>query len=442
MMWTALPVRRCWSKDCVSWGVSAHAEAALAESLGLDLIITDHHHPPERLPSACAVINPQQPDCSFPDKELAGVGVAFFLLIALRKALREAGCFAARPEPDLRLLLDLVALGTIADMVPLTGVNRSLTRIGLQLLDQSSRPGINALKEVAGVERVSCGKVGFQLAPRLNAAGRLEDAALGVELLLSDDFAAALSTARLLDGLNRERQTLEKQALEQAIERLERDPAPERRSIVLADERWHPGVIGIVASRLVERYHRPTVLIALADGLGKGSARSIRGFHLYEALDRCCQHLLGFGGHAYAAGLSLAAGSADDFSAAFESAAAALTADDLIPQLLHDGEVLLQELDPATVTQLAGLQPFGMGNPEPVFVVNGVRTQQAAVVGNDHLRFTARQDGYSLPCIAFGMAERLALLTGEMDLLCTPVLNPWKGRDEVQLRIKDMRPSI
>ena len=272
-------------------------------------------------------INPHQPGCGFPFKELAGVGVAFFLLIAVRKALREADCFTELPEFDLRRSLDLVALGTIADMVPLVGVNRLLTRIGLQLLDKTPRLGIRALRQAAGVDKVTCGTVGFRLAPRLNAAGRLEDAALGVQLLLSRDPEAAGETAQFLDGLNRERQAIERAALEQAVERLEKGGEGGEKSIVLADDRWHPGVIGIVAGRLVERYHRPTALIALDGDQGKGSARSIRGFHLYEALCRCQDHLLGFGGHAYAAGLSIAEKDLLDFVAAFDTAADQLLTD-------------------------------------------------------------------------------------------------------------------
>ena len=437
---SAAGIRVVVSVDC---GISALAEAALARELGLDLIVTDHHHPPETLPPACAIVNPHQSGCPFPFKDLAGVGVAFFLLIGVRKALRDAGCFAGRAEPDLRHALDLVALGTIADMVPLTGVNRMLTKFGLQLLDKAPRPGILALKTAAAVDKVTCSTVGFRLAPRLNAAGRLEDASQGVDLLLSERLAEATEIAQFLDVLNRERQAIEKEALEQAIERLEKGDEGRRCSIVLADSRWHPGVIGIVASRLVERYHRPTVLIALDGGQGKGSARSIRGFHLYDALCRCRPYLLGFGGHAYAAGLSIDGACIADFIEAFERVAAEMLGnDELVPRLFHDGEVLLEELTPETVRQLADLNPFGSGNPEPAFVVTGVRAQQPSVVGGDHLRFTARQDGYSLPCIAFGMADRLAELSGAVDLLFSPALNEWKGRTDVQLRVKDIRPSV
>lgn len=427
------------SVDC---GVSAVAEARLAASLGMDLIITDHHQPPELLPEAFAILNPHLPGCRFPFKDLAGVGVAFFLLAGLRKGLRERGVFAGRAEPDLRHSLDLVALGTIADIVPLQGVNRMLTKVGLSVLAHGARPGIRALKEVAAVSEMTCGAVGFRLAPRLNAAGRLEDAALGVQLMLEAVLAKARETARTLDGFNRQRQVIEQETLRQAIERLEEKGEGKERSIVLADKRWHPGVIGIVASRLVERYHRPTVLIALENGLGKGSARSISGFHLYRGLRRCQEHLAGFGGHEFAAGLTIEADRLDIFTADFEKVAREfLSEEDLLPRRAHDGEVSLEELDQAMVRELAALAPFGAGNPEPVFVASGVRAQQIRPVGEEHLRFTARQGGYSLPCIAFGMANRQGELQGEVDLLFSPTLNTWQGAVSVQLRVKDFRPS-
>ncbi len=426
------------SVDC---GVSAVDEARLARELGLDLIITDHHQVPPVLPEALAILNPHQPGCAFPAKELAGVGVAFMLLVGLRKVLRDRGYFRSHPEPDLRLSLDLVALGTIADIAPLQGLNRTLTRLGLLLLNEERRPGVLALRQVAAVKEVNCAAVGFRLAPRLNAAGRLEDAVLGVQLLLAEDGERARELATLLDGFNRERQAIEQETLQQAIARLEGMPEA-LHSIVLGDERWHPGVIGIVASRLVERYGRPTLLVALENGKGKGSGRSIRGFHLYRALADCRDHLLGFGGHEYAAGLSIEMERVDGFAAAFEALAQQwLTAEDLQPQLAHDGEVLIEELTEGEVAGLADLAPFGAGNPEPTFVLRGVRVQQLQPVGEGHLRFTARQGGYSLACIAFGMAGRTGELQGEVDLLGTPGLNEWRNQTTVQLRVKDVRPA-
>ncbi len=280
------------SVDC---GITAVDEAALCRRRGVDLIIVDHHSPKEVLPDACAVLNPLQPGCGYPFKSLAGVGVAFNLLVALRSALRDAGAFEDGAVPDLRKWLDLVALGTIADVVPLVGQNRIYAYHGLKQIAQPSRPGLHALKRVAGIKEgaVSCGQVGFRLAPRLNAAGRMESAVPGVDLLMSDSLDESLLIASELDTANAERQAIERRIFEEAVSLVEsRGNYPGQRSIVLASAEWHQGVIGIVASRLVERYHRPTILIALTeDGQGKGSGRSIPGFHLLDALEPCSGHL-------------------------------------------------------------------------------------------------------------------------------------------------------
>jgi single-stranded-DNA-specific exonuclease len=379
---------------------------------------------------------------SFPFPNLAGVGVAFFLLVALRKKLRDSGWFKQRSEPDLRNSLDLVALGTIADLVPLKGINRTLTRHGLVLLEKGERAGVRALKQVAGVKEVSCGVVGFQMAPRLNAAGRMEDAGLGVELLLEQDMVRGLNTARYLDQCNRERRVIEKETLQEAERAVAELGAAHTHSIVLGGEGWHSGVIGIVASRLVDRYSRPTVLIALDDTTGKGSCRSIRGFNLYNGLQSCADYLLAFGGHEMAAGLSVSADQLPAFAAAFESHARSVLSEvDLQPKLYHDGVVLLEEMDLDVLRQLEGLAPFGMGNPEPVLIVESVHAMQVKPVGDTHLRFTACQGAFSHPAIAFGMLDRREEFQGEVDLLVSPQINRYNGRESVQLRIKDVRPA-
>lgn len=427
------------SVDC---GVSAHAEADLASELGIDLIITDHHQPPEELPVCLALVNPHLSTNRFPWRELAGVGVAFFLLVGLRRRLRESGYFSQHTEPDLRHGLDLVALGTIADIVPLGGVNRILVRAGLQLMEQGTRPGIAALKKVADVKQVSCGVVGFRLAPRLNAAGRLEDAALGVKLLLGDDRQELQELAELLDGFNSDRQQIEQQTLEQAVAILDEQEDSDRYSIVLADQRWHSGVIGIVASRLVERYHRPTVMIALADGVGKGSCRSISSFHLFQALQQCAAPLTGFGGHAMAAGLSLAEENLTAFIAGFEQVARqSLSESDLIPKISHDGECRLADLSMSQVAELETLNPFGAGNPQPAFYSKHCRVLSARILGGKHLKFDVEQNGCQIACIAFGMAERYDQLSGGIDLLFRPGINSWRNQKSVQLQVVDFRPA-
>lgn len=429
------------SVDC---GVSALGEAALARELGLDLIITDHHQPPRQLPDCLALINPHLPGTRFPWPELSGVGVAFFLLAGLRRALRQSGYFAEHREPDLRYGLDLVALGTIADLVPLHGVNRTLVRSGLELLEKGRRPGVAALKKVAEVREVTSGAVGFRLAPRLNAAGRLEDAALGVSLLLDEDPAECAALAALLDGFNRERQQLEEQTLVEAIARLEKDDDSMQHSIVLASDGWHPGVIGIVASRLVERYHRPTILVALSDGQGKGSARSIKGFHLFQALQSCAPVLDGFGGHAMAAGLTIAEDAVAELRRTFEETVRkTLAHSPLTPLFEHDGEVFLTTWTAELLRELEGLQPCGVGNPQAVFVSRTCRVRDIRVLAGRHLKFTAEQDGCQLSCIAFGCAQRYAELDGSeaVDLLYRPGINRWRGRETLQLQVLDWQSA-
>jgi single-stranded-DNA-specific exonuclease len=293
---------------------------------------------------------------------------------------------------------------------------------------------------VADVKQVSCGVVGFRLAPRLNAAGRLEDAALGVKLLLGDDRREVQELAELLDGFNRDRQQIEQQTLEQAIALLDESNDHDRHSIVLADERWHSGVIGIVASRLVERYHRPTVMIALEDGVGKGSCRSISGLNLYQALQQCAEPLSGFGGHAMAAGLSVAEENLAVFTEQFERVARqGLTEADLMPKISHDGECRLADLNMLQVAELETLNPFGAGNPQPAFYSNGCRALSPKVLAGKHLKFDVEQDGRRVGCIAFGMAERFDELAGEVDLLFRPGVNSWRNQDSVQLQVVDFR---
>ncbi|EAT16448.1 single-stranded-DNA-specific exonuclease RecJ [Desulfuromonas acetoxidans] len=432
-------IRLVVSVDC---GISAHAEAQLAADLGIELIITDHHQPPETLPVSLSCINPWLPDCSYPDKRLSGVGVAFMVMIALRARLRETGNLPD-PEPDLRYVLDLVALGTVADLVPLQGVNRALVSSGLRLMAQQPRVGLAALVKVAEVRAVTAGVVGYQLAPRLNAAGRLEDATLGVDLLLDEVSQSAMPVAEQLNQFNHQRRQIEQQVLDQAIERIERDLTDDALTIVLADERWHAGVIGIVASRLVERYHRPTVLIALEEGQGKGSARSIKGFHLYQAFEACQEPLSGFGGHEFAAGLSIDAACVSRFTEQFERYAQS----HLNPVMLgavreYDAELVLEEIDETLYDELQALAPFGMGNPEPVFVVRQVHVHRPSCVAEKHLRFSLQQDGYSVPCIAFGMAQRQDEVVGQaVDVLFQVGMNTWRGQKSLQLIVKDIMPS-
>ncbi len=290
--------------DC---GVSDAAEVAWARDRGLDVIITDHHELPPELPPALAVVNPKRGGEAYPFEMLAGVGVALLLALGVRARLREEGWFKSHPEPNLKYYLDLVALGTAADVVPVLGENRILVRQGLKVLEETRRPGLLALKETAGLngKTVTFRDLCFRLAPRLNAAGRLGQARGALQLLLATDLGQARSQARILNELNRRRQSLEQEVLRQALHLIRQQGLDQRPVMVLGQKDWHPGVLGIAAARLAEEFHRPVALVNLKDGLGKGSARSIEGYHLFQGLKACRQHLVKFGGHEAAAGFTV-----------------------------------------------------------------------------------------------------------------------------------------
>ena len=422
--------------DC---GIGSVAEALLCREAGIDLIVTDHHTPPETLPDAFAIINPLLSGSRFPFRSLAGVGVAFHLVIALRARMRARGSFPGR-EPDLKEYLDLVALGTVADVVPLLGVNRVLVAYGLKELSAASRPGVQALKEVAGVSgEVGCGAVGFRLAPRINAAGRLEDASLGLEMLLTPDLLKAKEIATALNDSNAERQALELATLDEARCMLEDGACRGRSSIVLGSELWHPGVIGIVASRIAEMFHRPVILFALEGGTGRGSGRSISRFHLLDAIKSCAGHLLRYGGHSHAAGLSIDQEELELFALAFDQAAClGLDADALIPSTPYDAELSAAQIGEELPRELERMKPFGMGNPEPLFLLKGATVSGSRVLKGGHLKLQLRCGGRSFEGIGFGLAEKWGG-AGRVDLLFSPGMNLWNGKSSLQLTIKDLR---
>ena len=438
------------SADC---GVTAVAEVDAATRLGLDVVVIDHHTAAQSLPRAVAILNPHQPGCEFPGRMLAAVGVAFHLLLALRKRLREAGWFARSPEPNLREQLDLVALGTIADVVPLVGANRVLVHFGLKELQRAARPGILALKSVAQIAgAVTCSDVGFKLGPRINAAGRLDDASVGVRLLLTEDLAEARALAEQLDRANTERQELQGRIAAEALAQAE--PLRGRHSIVVSSKGWHVGVVGIVASRLVERFHRPALVLSDEGGVCKGSGRSIEGFHLYDALARCSSHLTKFGGHRHAAGVTLDTRSVAAFSEALEAEAhAQLDAEMLSPRLRVDAEIRQDEIHLDLARQLQRLAPFGVGNPEPVFAGRALEAHEVRVLpdkrkeGPGHLKLRlgpqpvprVAEGGGPLDAIGFGLgATKLA--TGErFDAAFQLSIDTWAGTERLQLKVKDLK---
>lgn len=420
--------------DC---GISAVEEAAEVKDK-VDLIITDHHLPGKELPKAVAVIDPHRADCPYPDKNIAGVGVAFKLCQALWQKMR-GKTFTGD--------LDIVALGTVADVVPLVGENRKIVQQGLRVLKKSKRLGIQALLAVTELKEkeITAGHIGFVLAPRLNAAGRLASALRGVELLLTEDAAEAQAIAEELDAANRERQAVEQEILQAAEKQIESIDIQKAPVLVLHGEGWHPGVIGIVASRIVERYYRPTVIIAEEDGVGKGSCRSIRGFHMFEALSACKEYLLGFGGHAQAAGLSLRSEDIAPFREALAAyATRVLAAEDFIPILDIELELAPDKISEKLMTEIKLLEPYGMGNPKPLFSSHGVRGSYAQRIGKEgqHLKFALDGVDESIDVLAWGRGEAAPLVNRErIDIAYFPEYHVWREKRSLQLMLEDFRPA-
>ncbi len=425
--------------DC---GISNVEEILLARSLGAEVVVTDHHQVPEGFQAVCPAINPHQPGCAFPFKDLAGVGLAFFLAVSLRAALRERGWFDDRPAPDLKEYLDLVALGTVADRAPLRGQNRILVRGGIGRMTRPRWEGIKALKEIAGVvdTDITIDDLAFRLAPRLNAPGRMGDPEAGLQLLTVEDPVVAEELASELDMANSQRQRLERQVLNEIEDLIKGGMEPvNSRSLVMAGEGWHRGVLGIVASRLVERYHRPSLVISIGDGLAVGSGRSIDSFNLYKALSQFGHLFERFGGHSHAAGFALEADRVKLLRGELEALASkTLSHGDLIPTIEVEAEIPLTEITPQMVKQIRALSPFGEGNPEPIFLGRSLKVLESRMVGEDHLRLRVRQEGRPLEAIGFGLAGWHSLEGRRINMLFTPELNRWDGYDRIQLRIIDL----
>ena len=435
-------------------GISSIEGVAAAKAAGLKVLVTDHHLPGNELPDADAIVNPNQPGCTFPSKSLAGVGVIFYVLLALRTRLRELGWFTAeRPEPNLGELLDLVALGSVADVVPLDANNRILVHQGLARIRAGrARPGLRALLEVAGKQhgRITSTDLGFILGPRLNAAGRLDDMSLGIECLLCEDEALARDMAVQLDQFNQDRKAIEQGMQREALAQLKDLPLENLPfGLCLFEADWHQGVIGILASRLKERYHRPTIAFADAgDGLYKGSARSVPGFHIRDALDAVASRHPGliskFGGHAMAAGLSLPAEHFETFAAAFdEEVRRQLCEDDLTGRLLSDGVLSVDEFNLPLARELRNAGPWGQHFPEPLFH-GAFQLVQQRIVGERHLKVVLKSECGSLQLdgIAFGVDRevwpnptvRWVELAYKLDV------NEFRGQESVQLLISHLAP--
>ncbi len=421
--------------DCGTTAVSPVARLCKA---GIDVIVTDHHLPGGELPDCLAVLNPKRSGCGYPDKDLAAVGVAFKLALALARAL-------GKNENFIWGMLDLVALATVADVAPLRGENRVFVRYGLKMLAETQNIGMRALIRAAGLsgKPLTAGRIGFILAPRLNAAGRLGHAIRGVELLLSENEHEANAIARELEELNIRRQELDHATLDQARERVLQLDLDDTFGIVLADESWHPGVIGIVASRLVEEFGRPTVLIALSDDQGKGSGRSISKFDLHGALGQSRELLLRYGGHRAAAGVTIARDKVNEFAAKFNDVAKSLlTPEDLVPEIRVDLEVSIDGMDERLESLFRHFEPFGIGNPSPVLLARNVTlAANPRLVGKDGLKVVLDTGTGSLDALGWGLAHRAAEFQAgsKVDVAFRLERDEYRGESYLQARIADIR---
>jgi single-stranded-DNA-specific exonuclease len=434
----------------VDHGSTAVDEVAHAAEHGVDVVIADHHEIAPQLPAAVAVINPKRSDSAYGFPNLCGAGVAMKLAWGVAQKLSPGARVTDEMREFLLEALGSAVLGTVADVVPLRGENRIIVRHGLKVLDARVSPGVSALLDVAGVRgALRATDIGFKLGPRLNAAGRMGNASLALELLLTDDTGRAREIAQQLDKQNEQRRAVEREVVAHARE-LARSQFGERPrgGIALHGERWHHGVIGIVAARLVEEFHVPVVLVSTADGVGRGSARSVPGFALHEALAACSEHLVAHGGHAAAAGLTIEPDRFPGFQDAFHRYVEETLPDDArVPELVVDADVALPDLDLAVAAGLERLEPFGAGNPEPVLAVRDVQ-----VVGSprrmgrdlDHVAFHVGERGRALRCIAFRRAAELAPLLEpgtRVDVALTPQRNTFRGATDVEGLVRDLRPA-
>ncbi|MGB5528289.1 MAG: single-stranded-DNA-specific exonuclease RecJ [Gemmatimonadota bacterium] len=425
--------------DC---GVTAVEAVSKATSMGIDVVITDHHRPGGEIPRAIAVVDPMLPGSRYPFRDLAGVGVAFKVLSALYER-------AGLETPRLNQHLDLVALGTVADQMPLTGENRVLVRAGLRALERTRKAGLRSLLTSAGLQadhRIEAEDIGFRVAPRLNSVGRMDEADAGLRLLLAADAREAERLADHLERQNAERRLTDSRVYEEAKKQARSRVRDGDQAVVLWGDDWHPGVLGIVASRLVESYHRPAIVISFDGDVGRGSGRSTGGFHLFNALQECEPLLERFGGHRMAAGFTVRRERVEELAARLQEMARRHLADrEPAHELQLDLEVPVERLGDDLLRGLGHLAPFGSGNPTPILMVRDVALDRPTRVGSDggHLRFQLVADRQRIPAIAFGMGRRLAEARSSerADVALEIAENSWNGRREVQARVLDFRPT-
>ena len=426
--------------DC---GINAFVQVDFANEQNIDIIITDHHTTDTELPKAHAILNPKREDCEYPFKGLCGGGVAFKLITAIGNELNI-------PLTDYEEIIPLITLGTAADVVPIKDENRVIVHHGLNILENLEKPGLKTLLELAGLKgHISVGQLVFSIAPRINAAGRIGDANRAVELLVTDDQDKARLLAKELDNENKRRQIIQQAVVDEALLKVNAEAdLKNENALVLANAGWHPGVVGIVASKIKEEFNRPTIIIALENGSGKGSARSVAGFDLYEALTACKTHLDDYGGHPMAAGLTLSNKKLEDFKKAFINFAnERLTEENLQATLTLDSEIALQDITPRFMEFLDKLSPYGPGNMRPKFAIRNAEIAGAPkVIGKtgEHIRFKIRQGLKSYPAVGFGLSNKYEMLiTGQpVDIACVVETNEWQGNTSIQMNVRDIKRAV
>jgi len=421
--------------DC---GVGANEEVKYANKLGIDIIITDHHEIVGKLPKALAIINPLQSDCAYPFKHLAGVGLAYKL----------AECLVEDKPIRMAEYLDFVALGNVADVVPQIGENRILTRYGLVELNKTDKAGLKALMDVSGLsgKQILSGHIGYILGPRINASGRLGSPEMSVKLLLTKDANEAKELAQILDKENRRRQNLESKMLQEALSKVESEiDLVGEDVIVLSSDDWHKGVIGIVASRISEKFYKPTVLIAVSKGMGRGSGRSIAHFNLVEAVGECKEYLVNFGGHEGACGLTIEKKEIGPFKRKLNEVAGKLLSAEVVkPRIEIDMEVPLNIISSKLICEIEGLSPFGPWNPKPILSSRNLGLKRSPTrMGKDHFKIWVTDNKLTCEAVGFRMAGSCLhkINSGRVDIVYSPEMNNWRGMSSIQLTLQDIRNS-
>ena len=420
--------------DC---GISGLEEVDYANSLGMEIIITDHHEPAEKLPEAIAVIDAKRKDNKYPFNQLAGVGVVFKLIQAISKELK-------LEEKEYLKYLDLVCIGTISDIVPLVDENRVIAKLGLKLIEKTKNIGLKTLLNIADLKKIDSNAISFGVAPRINACGRMGFQEEALQLFLTEDSGEATKIAKRLVQFNQERQAKEKQIFEEVIEKIEKDNK-DKKCIVLAEENWHHGVIGIVASKITEIYYKPSILICLEGDKGKGSGRSVPGFDLYTALTKCSDYIEKFGGHSMAIGITIKKENFEKLKETIEKYAQESNISDIMPIINIDKEINLKNINIEEVKSLELLEPFGEANKMPLFLLRNLKIDSIrALSGGKHLKLTLKQDNNIVDAIGFNMGDlsKEYLLGDKVDVVGTIEINSFGNKENIQINLKDIRKAM